>query len=64
MVQAEVKFLGKLRHPNLVRLLGYCWEERHFLLVYEYMQGGSLETHLFKSKTHNNGILYIYILCF
>ncbi|GMI89800.1 hypothetical protein like AT1G76360 [Hibiscus trionum] len=47
--QAEVKFLGKFSHPNLVKLLGYCWEENQFLLVYEYMQKGSLENHLFRS---------------
>ncbi|PWA80104.1 serine-threonine/tyrosine-protein kinase catalytic domain-containing protein [Artemisia annua] len=46
--QAEVKFLGKFSHPNLVKLVGYCWEDREFLLVYEYMQKGSLENHLFK----------------
>ncbi|KAG6774823.1 hypothetical protein POTOM_022196 [Populus tomentosa] len=48
--QSEVKFLGKFSHPNLVRLLGYCWEENQYLLVYEYMQKGSLEKHLFRSK--------------
>ncbi|KAL3621539.1 putative serine/threonine-protein kinase pix13 [Castilleja foliolosa] len=46
--QAEVQFLGKFSHPNLVKLLGYCWEERQFLLVYEYVQKGSLESHLFR----------------
>ncbi|KAK9270885.1 hypothetical protein L1049_026471 [Liquidambar formosana] len=46
--QSEVKFLGKFSHPNLVRLLGYCWEDKEFLLVYEYMQKGSLENHLFR----------------
>ncbi|KZV24569.1 putative serine/threonine-protein kinase Cx32, chloroplastic-like [Dorcoceras hygrometricum] len=46
--QAEVKFLGKFSHPNLVKLLGYCWEEKQFLLVYEYMQKGSLASHLFR----------------
>ncbi|XP_076951790.1 putative serine/threonine-protein kinase PIX13 [Bidens hawaiensis] len=46
--QAEVKFLGKFSHPNLVKLVGYCWEDREFLLVYEYVQKGSLENHLFK----------------
>ncbi|KAF7139933.1 hypothetical protein RHSIM_Rhsim06G0006400 [Rhododendron simsii] len=46
--QAEVKFLGKFSHPNLVKLLGYCWEDGQFLLVYEYMQKGSLESHLFR----------------
>ncbi|KAF5462232.1 hypothetical protein F2P56_018257 [Juglans regia] len=45
---AEVKFLGKFSHPNLVKLLGYCWEDKQYLLVYEYMQKGSLENHLFK----------------
>lgn len=46
--QAEIKFLGKFSHPNLVKLLGYCWEERQYLLVYEHMQRGSLESHLFR----------------
>ncbi|XP_050215260.1 probable serine/threonine-protein kinase PBL11 isoform X2 [Mercurialis annua] len=46
--QSEVKFLGKFSHPNLVKLLGYCWEEKQFLLVYECMQKGSLEKHLFR----------------
>ncbi|KAF7829478.1 putative serine/threonine-protein kinase PIX13 isoform X1 [Senna tora] len=45
--QSEVKFLGKLSHPNLVKLIGYCWEQKQFLLVYQYMQRGSLENHLF-----------------
>ncbi|KAL3539147.1 hypothetical protein ACH5RR_002513 [Cinchona calisaya] len=45
--QAEVNFLGRLSHPNLVKLLGYCWEEKELLLVYEFMQKGSLENHLF-----------------
>ncbi|GFS37645.1 protein kinase superfamily protein [Actinidia rufa] len=43
----EVNFLGRLSHPNLVKLLGYCWEDKELLLVYEFMQKGSLENHLF-----------------
>uniref|UniRef100_A0A7N0UIY0 non-specific serine/threonine protein kinase n=1 Tax=Kalanchoe fedtschenkoi TaxID=63787 RepID=A0A7N0UIY0_KALFE len=46
--QSEVNFLGRLSHPNLVKLLGYCWEDKELLLVYEYMQRGSLENHLFR----------------
>ncbi|XP_077219926.1 putative serine/threonine-protein kinase PIX13 [Tasmannia lanceolata] len=46
--QAEVNFLGRLSHPNLVKLLGYCWEDRELLLVYEFMPRGSLENHLFR----------------
>ncbi|KAG2241269.1 hypothetical protein Bca52824_096747 [Brassica carinata] len=45
--QCEVRFLGKFHHPNLVKLLGYCWEENQFLLVYEFLPKGSLENHLF-----------------
>jgi serine/threonine protein kinase len=51
-VQAEVKFLGRFSHPNLVKLLGYCWEDKEFILVYEYMHKGSLDNHLFRSKKH------------
>ncbi|XP_010906943.1 probable serine/threonine-protein kinase PBL3 isoform X1 [Elaeis guineensis] len=44
----EVTYLGELRHENLVKLIGYCSESDNKLLVYEYMQRGSLENHLFK----------------
>ncbi|XP_021811555.1 probable serine/threonine-protein kinase PIX13 isoform X2 [Prunus avium] len=46
--QSEVNFLGRLSHPNLVKLLGYCWDDKELLLVYEFMQKGSLENHLFR----------------
>eukprot|EP00252_Welwitschia_mirabilis_P000849 TRINITY_DN10826_c0_g1_i1.p1 TRINITY_DN10826_c0_g1~~TRINITY_DN10826_c0_g1_i1.p1 ORF type:complete len:387 (+),score=19.64 TRINITY_DN10826_c0_g1_i1:198-1358(+) len=48
---AEVIFLGKLSHPHLVRLIGYCCEDEHRLLVYEFMAKGSLENHLFRKMS-------------
>ncbi|XP_052305015.1 probable serine/threonine-protein kinase PBL17 isoform X3 [Populus trichocarpa] len=45
---AEVNYLGQLSHSNLVKLIGYCCEDEHRLLVYEYMASGSLEKHLFR----------------
>ncbi|CAA6670493.1 unnamed protein product [Spirodela intermedia] len=45
---AEVDFLGKLHHQNLVKLIGYCIEDDQRLLVYEFMARGSLENHLFR----------------
>lgn len=45
-----MNYLGQLRHPNLVKLIGYCCEDDHRLLVYEYMESGSLEKHLFPSE--------------
>ncbi|KAG6471143.1 probable serine/threonine-protein kinase PBL16 [Zingiber officinale] len=44
---AEVIFLGQLSHPNLVKLIGYCCEGEHRVLVYEFMARGSVESHLF-----------------
>ncbi|KAL9675468.1 hypothetical protein QQ045_003670 [Rhodiola kirilowii] len=49
---AEVNFLGQLYHPNLVKLLGYCLEDEHRLLVYEFMPRGSLENHLFRRGSY------------
>lgn len=49
-MQSEVNFLGRLSHPNLVKLLGYSLEDTELLLVYEYMAKGSLENHLFGSN--------------
>ncbi|KAH9702066.1 protein kinase domain-containing protein [Citrus sinensis] len=45
----EIKHLGQLYHPNLVKLIGYCLEDDHRLLVYEFMPKGSLENHLFRT---------------
>ncbi|KAK4269072.1 hypothetical protein QN277_022277 [Acacia crassicarpa] len=45
---AEVIFLGQLKHPNLVNLIGYCCKDENRLLVYEYMERGNLEDKLFK----------------
>ncbi|XP_012835188.1 PREDICTED: probable receptor-like protein kinase At5g56460 [Erythranthe guttata] len=44
---AEVIFLGQLSHPNLVKLIGYCCEDEHRVLIYEYMSKGSVENNLF-----------------
>nr|XP_027088141.1 MDIS1-interacting receptor like kinase 1 isoform X2 [Coffea arabica] len=38
----EVNLLGKLRHRNIVRLLGYLHNENDVMMVYEYMPNGSL----------------------
>ncbi|XP_022858422.1 probable serine/threonine-protein kinase PIX13 isoform X2 [Olea europaea var. sylvestris] len=47
--EREVNYLGRLSHPNFVKLLGYCWEDKERLLVYEFMQWGSLANHLYSS---------------
>ncbi|TVU48954.1 hypothetical protein EJB05_00240, partial [Eragrostis curvula] len=44
---AEIVSIGRLRHRNLVQLLGYCRRKGELLLVYEYMPNGSLDKYLF-----------------
>ncbi|KAG2404896.1 Receptor-like protein [Vigna angularis] len=39
---AEVKTLGSIRHKNIVRFLGCCWNRKTRLLMYDYMPNGSL----------------------
>ncbi|XP_072961164.1 G-type lectin S-receptor-like serine/threonine-protein kinase SD2-5 [Typha angustifolia] len=44
---AEVETIGSIHHINLVRLIGFCAEKMHKLLVYEYMCNGSLDKWIF-----------------
>jgi serine/threonine protein kinase len=48
---AEVKIISRLRHRNLVQLIGWCHERKELLLVYEFMPHGSLDSHLFKETS-------------
>ncbi|KAH9293176.1 hypothetical protein KI387_041618, partial [Taxus chinensis] len=45
--RTEIATVGSLSHVNLVRLRGFCAEESHHLLVYEYMANRSLDGWLF-----------------
>ncbi|KAH0907748.1 hypothetical protein HID58_039575, partial [Brassica napus] len=47
---AEMETLGKVKHPNLVSLIGYCSFSEEKLLVYEYMVNGSLD-HWLRNQT-------------
>ena len=43
---AEVSIIGRINHMNLIEKWGYCVEGKHRLLVYEYMEHGSLADNL------------------
>ncbi|KAI6689075.1 hypothetical protein NL676_025903 [Syzygium grande] len=43
---AEVTTIGNLNHKNLIEMWGYCTEGKHRLLVYEFMDHGSLSENL------------------
>lgn len=51
---AEVKTLGRVRHPNLVTLVGYHASETEMFLIYNYLPGGNLENFIKERSTRAN----------
>ncbi|KAM0895357.1 hypothetical protein ACQ4PT_023874 [Festuca glaucescens] len=47
--QTEIVVLSSIRHRHLVSLIGYCNEQAEMILVYEYMEKGTLRGHLYGS---------------
>ncbi|OIT03123.1 PREDICTED: probable receptor-like protein kinase At2g23200 [Nicotiana attenuata] len=48
--QTEIMVLSKIRHQRLVSLIGYCDERNEMILVYEFMEKGTLREHLYSSN--------------
>nr|GMC59470.1 LRR receptor-like serine/threonine-protein kinase RPK2 [Ipomoea batatas] len=48
---AEISTLGRLRHPNLVTLIGYHASESEMFLIYNYLPGGNLEKFIQERST-------------
>lgn len=42
-MQFDLNMLKEFRHPNLVKLIGYCLEGEELLLVYEFLHNGNLK---------------------
>ncbi|XP_031386167.1 probable leucine-rich repeat receptor-like protein kinase At1g35710 [Punica granatum] len=49
--KSEIRALTEIRHRNIVKLYGFCSSPRYSFLVYEYLEGGSLENLLSDHET-------------
>ncbi|XP_030456009.1 leucine-rich repeat receptor-like protein kinase PXC2 [Syzygium oleosum] len=52
--EREVKTVGKIQHPNLVKLEGYYWTPSLQLLIYQFVPSGSLYKHLHDADESNS----------
>ncbi|KAI5429563.1 hypothetical protein KIW84_034226 [Lathyrus oleraceus] len=47
----EIEMISNIQHPNLVKLIGFCIEGTHRILVYEFLENNSLASALLGSKS-------------
>lgn len=47
----EIAMISNIQHPNLVKLIGFCIEGNHRILVYEFLENNSLASSLLGSKS-------------
>ncbi|QCE08596.1 somatic embryogenesis receptor kinase 1 [Vigna unguiculata] len=46
----EVVSISRTSHVNIIRLLGFCFDDTHRALIYEFMPNGSLDKFIYEDK--------------
>ncbi|EXB81598.1 putative receptor-like protein kinase [Morus notabilis] len=49
--ESEIRVLSQIRHKHLVSLIGYCDDKCEMIIVYEFMEMGTLREHLYDTKS-------------
>lgn len=52
--RAEMETLGKIKHPNIVTILGYCSTGSDRVLIYEFIEKGSLDQWLLDTSSSSS----------
>lgn len=47
--KTEIEMLSQFRHRHLVSMIGYCYEKNEMIIIYEYMENGTLKDRLYGS---------------
>ncbi|GLJ16584.1 hypothetical protein SUGI_0283990 [Cryptomeria japonica] len=55
--RAEISTIGNIQHVNLVRLRGFCVEGSQRMLVYDFLQNGSLDSFLSRKSKEADRLL-------
>ncbi|KAK9054741.1 hypothetical protein SSX86_025820 [Deinandra increscens subsp. villosa] len=61
--QAEIYLLLDIHHKNLISLVGYCNDESHKGIIYEFMANGNLASHLSENSSFLNWEERLQIVC-
>ena len=52
-LEREISIVATLCHKNLVRFLGYCFQDEGKFLVYEYVPNNSLDKFWYKGEPNS-----------